>query len=185
MITHHRPSPRKRAASTYSITVRLVPKARDKRNTRVESNTAMVRISTGMLEPNTPKIIRANMSPGMDNITSTRRVKKISTQPPTTALTKPVRMPIRNDRDVMASATPIVIRVPYIMRVSMSRPIWSAPNHSFMEGSSHVPPTLADCGKGASQGVKMAIKIKMPTTVKPKAAESVSLCPKSFMMGAS
>ena len=180
-MTHHRPSPRKRAASTYSITVRLVPSARAKRKTRVESSTAMVRISTGILEPKTPRIISAKIRPGMDSITSTRRVKKISTQPPTTALTRPVRMPIRNDRDVMASATPMVMRLPYIMRVSMSRPIWSAPNHSFIEGSSQVPPTLADCGKGANQGVKMAMKIKIPTTVRPKAADSVSLCPKSFI----
>ena len=45
---------------------------------------------------------------------------------------------------VIASATPIVMRLPYIMRVSMSRPIWSAPNTILTEGSSQVPPTLAD-----------------------------------------
>jgi hypothetical protein len=43
-------------------------------------------MSTGMLEPNTPRMISAKIRPGMDSITSTRRVKKMSTQPPTTAL---------------------------------------------------------------------------------------------------
>ena len=119
---------------------------------------------------------------GMDSITSTRRVKNTSTQPPTTALTKPVRMPIRKDKSVMASATPMVMRLPYIMRVSMSRPIWSAPNSSFAEGSSQVPATLADSEYGAIQGVNSEIKIKSPTTAMPKAAEAVSLCPKSFMV---
>ena len=97
-----------------------------------------------MLEPKTPRMIRAKIKLGIDSITSTSRVKKTSTQPPTTALTRPVRMPIRNESAVIASATPIVMRLPYIMRVSMSRPIWSAPKSMVAEGSSQVPPTLAD-----------------------------------------
>ena len=143
---HQVPSPRSRAASTYSSTVRFMPSARASRNTRVESSTAMVTIKTGMLEPNTPRMMRANIRPGMDSITSTRRVRATSTQPPTTALRKPSTIPIRNDNAVMARATPIVMRVPYMMRVSMSRPIWSAPNNIAMEGSSQVPPILADSG---------------------------------------
>ena len=53
-------------------------------------------------------------------------------------------MPIKKDSAVIAKATPMVMRLPYIMRVSMSRPIWSAPNTILTEGSSQVPPTLAD-----------------------------------------
>ena len=123
VITHHKPSPRRRAASTYSITVRFMPKARAKRNTREESSTAIVKISTGMLEPKTPKIISAKIKLGIDNFTSTKRVKKVSTQLPTTALTNPAKIPIKKDRLVIARATPMVMRAPYMIRVSMSRPI--------------------------------------------------------------
>ena len=68
----------------------------------------------------------------------------------------------------------MVMRLPYIMRVSMSRPIWSAPNIILTEGSSQVPPTLADSAYGASQGVNKEIAINSDTTTAPKAAEAVS-----------
>ena len=73
---------------------------------------AMVRISTGIDEPNTPSTISARMSCGIDMMTSTRRDSTISTQEPSTAAVKPSVMPMKNDSSVQAAAMPMVMRAP-------------------------------------------------------------------------
>ena len=72
----------------------------------------MVMINTGIDEPNTPRMIRARISSGIERITSTRREITVSTQPPRTAAAKPSVIPMKKDKAVVASATPIVMRAP-------------------------------------------------------------------------
>ena len=72
----------------------------------------MVTISTGIDEPNTPRMIKARISCGIDRITSTRRDSSMSTQPPSTAAMKPVLMPMKKDSSVVAAAMPMVMRAP-------------------------------------------------------------------------
>ncbi|MCY1378460.1 hypothetical protein D9M69_660990 [compost metagenome] len=66
-------SPRSRAASTKSSTTTFAATARVRRNTRVESSTAMMPISMGTDVPNRVSSSRAKISCGMAIITSTRR----------------------------------------------------------------------------------------------------------------
>ena len=109
---HHQPSPRNRAASTNSRLTSPIATERARRNTFVESSTAMVTISTGIAVPSTESTTKAKISVGIDSNRSTRRDSARSTQPPATAAAKPVMMPIENDSAVMMSASPIVRRAP-------------------------------------------------------------------------
>ena len=90
----------------------FMPSARARRNTLGESTTAMVRISTGIEEPNTPSTISARMSGGIERMTSTSRDRTVSTQPPSTAAAKPNVMPMKAETTVVAAAMPMVVRAP-------------------------------------------------------------------------
>ncbi len=109
---HHRDSPRSRATSTKSITAMFRPTARDRRKTRVESSTAMVRISTGIDVPITDRMMSAKMSWGIAIRASTKRLRSVSSQPPRTAAAKPALIPMAKERSVMRKAIPMVVRAP-------------------------------------------------------------------------
>ena len=86
--------------------------ARETRNTRVLSKSAMIRIRFGIDEPAIDNRISAKISCGIAMMTSTRREISWSTQPPSTAATMPIKLPRVKEISVVASAIPIELRAP-------------------------------------------------------------------------
>ncbi len=121
-------SPRSRAASTKSMTATFIATARDSRNTRVESSTAMIRMRLMAEGPTIDSSTSAKISSGIDISTSTSRLSSWSNQPRKIATRIPSVPPIANDNSTVISAMPMVLRAPKNRRVSMSRPSWSVPN---------------------------------------------------------
>ncbi|MNC56400.1 hypothetical protein D3C75_1059930 [compost metagenome] len=73
LTSHHSPSPRNRAASTKSWTTTVMATARDRRNTRVASSSAITSTSEVAVVPTTLRISKAKISCGMAMRMSTTR----------------------------------------------------------------------------------------------------------------
>src|SRR6218665_1179726 len=129
------PSPRSRAASTYSCTMMPCATSRASRNTRVASSTAMGQINTGTAATRTERIISAKISTGIAINVSARRESSRSTYRPSTTAAKPLTMPREKESKLIASAMPSVVRPPYNSRESMSRPMLSVPSRCSAPGS--------------------------------------------------
>ncbi|MNY32756.1 hypothetical protein D3C86_1669910 [compost metagenome] len=73
--SQHRPSPRRRAASTKSCTTTFMATARDRRNTRVASSSAITNTSDVAVVPTTLRISKAKINCGIAMRMSTTRDK--------------------------------------------------------------------------------------------------------------
>ena len=73
---------------------------------------AMVMISVGIDEPNIDRMISAKTSSGIDSMTSTTRERTWSITVAADRGQEPSVVPIRKDRSVVTSATPMVMRAP-------------------------------------------------------------------------
>ncbi len=121
-VIHHKLSPRERATSTKSITEISIAKARDNRNTRVESIIATVAIMIIKEVPSADITISARMIEGNAINASLIRLINPSIQRPLIAAINPRITPREKDNRVTSSARPIVIRAPYKRRENTSRP---------------------------------------------------------------
>ncbi|MCY1185238.1 hypothetical protein D9M73_260000 [compost metagenome] len=110
--SQYRPSPRRRAASTKSCTTTFIATARDRRNTRVASSSAITSTSEVALVPTTLRISRAKISCGMAIRMSTTRDSPWSIAPPLIAAIRPQVPPNRNASTVVRKAMPKVLRAP-------------------------------------------------------------------------
>ena len=97
-----------------------MPTARDRRNTRVESSTAMIRIMNSVTmpfsEPNHAVAMvissSAKISCGIDISISTIRERTWSSAPPMVAARKPRLMPMKKASSVVTKAMPTVFWAP-------------------------------------------------------------------------
>ena len=119
---HQMPSPRSRAASTYSMTSIFMATARDRRYTRVDSSSATTTTKAVMEVPTTDNAIRAKIRVGKAIKMSIIRLRIWSVQPPSVAAKNPQRIPKTNAIAVVIKAIKMVLRAPHIIRVNISRP---------------------------------------------------------------
>ncbi len=168
-------SPRRRAASTKSMTLMSMATARAKRYTRVESKIPITKMSTGTVEGNTDSTTRAKISVGIAMSTSTARDSAMSTQPPATEATKPATEPSVKDKIVASPAMTRVVCVPWIRRDMRSRPKLSVPNQCLADMGIHTSPTMAALSNGAIQWAKAATKVNAAHSSRPSCADSGAL----------
>lgn len=132
--------------------------------------------SSGSDEPNAATNISANIFDGIDVSASSSRLIVSSTARPDTVASSPSVVPVSAASSTAASASSTVSRVPYRMRLSMSRPRKPEPNGSFApNGANTSGVTIAPTSCGASSGANTAMNSIRPTIDRPTRPPVVSL----------
>jgi len=136
-------APRERAARTKSWAFKDIT---SERVSRANSGTRVMPIAImafGMLGPRMAITAITMRSHGKARMRSMQRMRKASRRVcATMPASRPIRPPPTSPTETEMNPTISAIRVPAMMRASMSRPSWSVPSHAAADGGSSLAAKL-------------------------------------------
>ncbi len=125
-------------------------------------------IATMMLPipaPSTAAMAMARMRPGNEYSESITRVSTRSVQPPTKPLIRPTGTPMTTEASAEVRPTIRAIRVPQMVRLRMSCPIWLVPSTNPFSAASLTGEPITMSGKSACKSSN-----RYPSSTKPSMA---------------